>query len=139
MIILSKKKGSRTERELLHLLFKEGWQPCRIAGSGSATIPAPDLIAGKNGRILAIECKSGKGSIRRYLKKEQIEELKELAERMGAEAWIGMRYDNEDWLFLEPKHLEKVRSGHYVVDLKLAKEKGIGLDELIGKFKQERL
>ena len=121
------------------MFFKENWQPCRIAGSGSTTIPATDLIAGKDGRILAIECKSGKREIKRYLNNEQINELKEFSKRMGAEAWIGMRYDNEDWLFLLPKHLDKSKKGTYCVNLKLAKKKGILFEELIKKFKQRRL
>ena len=58
---------------------------------------------------------------------------------MGAEAWIGMRYDNEDWLFLLPKHLDKSKKGTYCVNLKLAKKKGILFEELIKKFKQRKL
>lgn len=121
------------------MFFKEKWGICRVAGSGSATIPASDLIAGKDGRILAIECKSGKREIKRYLKNEQVNELKELSKRMGAEAWIGMRYDNEDWLFLEPKQLDKSKKGTYCVNLKLAQKKGILFEELIKKFKQRKL
>lgn len=134
-----KRKGSRTERELLHMLYSEGFGVLRVAGSGSATIPATDLIAAKDGRMLAIECKSGKKEIKRYLQKEQVEELRLLSKRMGAEPWIGMRYDNEDWLFLEPKNLDKSKKGTYCVDLKWAKRKGILFEELIKKFKQRKL
>ena len=134
-----KNKGSRTERELLHMFFDNGWSALRCAGSGNTTELSTDLIAGKNGRVLAIECKSGRREIRRYLQKEQIDGLKEFSKTFGAEAWIGMRYDNEDWLFLEPKHLNKSKNGTLCVDLKLAKKKGILFEELIGKFKQRRL
>lgn len=134
-----KRKGSRTERELVHMFDREKWAVSRVAGSGSTTIPATDLIAGKAGRILAIECKSGKQEIKRYLKNQQVKELKEFSKRFGAEAWIGMRYDNEKWLFLELKHLGKSKKGTYCVDLKLAKKKGIRFEELIGKFKQRKL
>ena len=134
-----KRKGSRTERELLHKFFDNNWSCIRTAGSGSTTELATDLIAGKKGRVLAIECKSSKKEIKRYLKTEQIDGLKEFSKTFGAEAWIGMRYDNEAWLFLEPKHLDKSKKGTYRVDLKLAKRKGILFEELIKKFKQRKL
>jgi Holliday junction resolvase len=134
-----KRKGSRTERELLHMFFREKWGCIRTAGSGNTSELATDLIAGKNGRVLAIECKSGKRDIKRYLKTEQVEGLKEFSKMFGAEAWIGMRYDNEDWWFLEPKQLDKSKKGTYCVNLKLAQKKGILFEELIKKFKQRKL
>ncbi len=134
-----KRKGSRTERELLHMFFSNKWSCIRTAGSGNTSELATDLIAGKKGRVLAIECKSSKQKIKRYLKTEQIDGLKEFSKTFGAEAWIGMRYDNEDWLFLEPKQLDKSKKGTYCVDLKLSKKKGIKFEELIGKFKQRKL
>ena len=72
---MSKKKGSRTERELLKLFWESGWYCIRMAGSGSMPLPCPDLLSGKKGRSLAIECKSGKGKNRRYIPKEQIDDL----------------------------------------------------------------
>ena len=55
----SKKKGTRAERELIHMFFKsEPWASVRVAGSGSMPFPCPDLVAGNGKRVLAIECKS---------------------------------------------------------------------------------
>lgn len=133
-----KNKGSRTERELLHMFFEHGWSCIRTAGSGSTSELSTDLIAGKKGRVLAIECKSGKRDVKRYLQKEQIEGLKQFSKTFGAEAWIGLRYDNEDWWFLRPEHLEKVGK-NYAINLKLARAKGINFKELIGVYKQGRL
>lgn len=126
---MSKIKGNRTERELFHMFFDSGWGISRIAGSGSTPLPAPDLIAGKAGRVLAIECKSGKG--RRYLKEKEVSELKEFSERFGAEAWIGARFDNEKWLFLEISKLGKGRGKNFYVDLAYAKKYGLRFEELI--------
>ena len=110
----------------------------RAAGSGSTPLPCPDLIVGCGGRVLAIECKGGKKA--RYIKRKQIEELVEFSEKFGAEAWLGARFDNTEWLFLEIKNLKESKSGNnFVVDLKLAREKGIKFEELIGKYKQEKL
>tara|TARA_Y100000310_G_C20167708_1_gene572150 strand:- start:141 stop:572 length:432 start_codon:yes stop_codon:yes gene_type:complete len=136
---MSKNKGSRTERELMNMFFQTNeFIALRAAGSGSTPLPCTDLIVGGNGRVLAIECKSGKGT--RYIKKQQIEELLEFSKRFGAEPWLGTRFDNNEWLFLEISNLKKSKTGNnYVINLSLAKEKGINFDELIGKYQQEKL
>ncbi len=135
---MSKKKGSRLERELFHLFWEtRKWMPLRTAGSGSTPIPAPDLIVGNGSRILAIECKSGKG--RRDIKKEQIEELKIFSKLFGAEAWIGARFDNMPWYFFKLTEIGKSRGKNYFIDPELAIKKGIKFEELIGKYKQKKL
>lgn len=126
---MSKKKGSRTERELVHLFHKFGWGACRVAGSGSTTLPSPDLVAGKKGKVYAIECKSGKGT--RYIKEEQIEELKIFSQRFGAEPLIAIRFDNEDWFFLKIKDLKKGEGKNYVVNLDTVNKKGLKFGEII--------
>lgn len=127
---MNKTKGSRTERELQHLLHENGWAPLRVAGSGSSPLPSPDLVAGKAGRVLAIECKSGKST--RYIDKKQINELKEFSERFGAEAWVGIRFDAKGWFFLTINDLNK--SGNSLsINLDLAKEKGLTFEQLINK------
>ena len=127
----SKKKGTRLERELFHLFWGNSWVSLRTAGSGSTTLPAPDLLASNGSRVLAIECKAGKAEIRRYLKEEQINELKEFSSRFGAEAWIGARFNNVKWLFLRLDHLDRTKKGVAYLDLELAKRKGVGFEELV--------
>ncbi len=135
---MSKVKGSRVERELFHMFWEEhGWAGIRTAGSGSTTLPAPDLLIGNGSRVLAIECKSGKG--RSDIRKEQIDELKLFAKLFGAEPWVGARFDNMDWYFLKLNELGKTKGGHFFIDPKLVVKKGIVFDELIGKFKQKRI
>lgn len=135
---MSKKKGSRTERELINLFHSTGlFAPLRIAGSGSSPMPCPDLIVGGKNRILAIECKSGKG--RRDIRREQIEELKTFSKLFGAEPWVGVRFDNMPWYFLEVNKIGKSKGKNYFVDPKLVIKKGLKFDELIGKYKQKRL
>jgi len=134
----SKNKGSRAERELFHMFWdQKGWAGLRVAGSGSTSLPASDLLVGNGSRILAIECKSGKG--RRDIKEKQIEELKEFSKLFGAEPWVGVRFDNTPWHFLELKHLGKSKGGNYFVSPKVIVKKGIKFEELIGKYKQKRL
>jgi holliday junction resolvase Hjr len=128
---MSKAKGSRLERELLRLFWEDRWFCTRMAGSGSMPLPCPDLLAGKKGRVLALECKGGKGDKRRYITKEQIEELKEFSKGFGAEAWVAVRFDGLPWAFLEIKHLGK--GNNYHVDRKLAEKKGISFSSLISR------
>ena len=127
-----KSKGSRTEMELFHMLWQVGFATLRCAGSGSTPMPCPDLIAGNGNRVLAIECKSGKKG-KRYIDNQQIKELKEFARKFGAEPWIGMRYDNLEWFFLNPDDLDRSKGGNYAVSLKLINRKGLVFNELIEK------
>ncbi len=135
---MGKKKGSRIERELFHMFWDHGkWAALRVAGSGSTTLPAPDLLTGNSSRILAIECKSGKG--RRDIKKEQIEEFKKFSKLFGAEPWIAIRFDHMPWYFLRIEQLGVSKGNNYFVDPKLVLKQGIYFDDLIGKFRQKKL
>lgn len=102
-----------------------------MAGSGSMPLPCPDLLSGKKGRTLAIECKSGKGKQRRYIDKGQVEELIEFSKGFGAEAWIAVRFDGMKWSFLKPGHLGKSNGGTYYFDKSLVSKKGIDFEKLI--------
>ncbi|MDD5133411.1 MAG: Holliday junction resolvase Hjc [Candidatus Nanoarchaeia archaeon] len=129
---MSKQKGSRAERELLHMLFDESFHVVRSAGSGSIGLPNPDLIAGRDGRILAIECKSLKNTSK-YFKEQEIKELKQFSKKFGAEAWLGIRFDNIGWFFIHPDKLNKTKSNYYAISLEELKEKGLNFKELIKK------
>ncbi|QQG39258.1 MAG: Holliday junction resolvase [Candidatus Woesearchaeota archaeon] len=136
---MSKSKGTRVERELIYMFYDTGlWMAFRAAGSGSIHLPCPDLIAGNGKRVLAIECKAvGKGS--RYLDEQQIKELLEFSRKFGAEPWIGIRYDNLKWFFLNPENLGKSKKGTSFISLEVAQKNGLKFDELIGLFKQKKL
>ena len=125
-----KKKGTRAERELLHLFWENNWVCSRIAGSGSTSFPSPDLIAGNPLRTLAIECKSIKGTYKQ-LNKEKIDELLSFANKFGSEAWLAIRFDNIGWYFLDINKLPLNKNGNYSITLDLAKERGVKIEELI--------
>ncbi len=125
----TKAKGTRSERELFRMFWENGWACLRTAGSGSTSFPAPDLIAGKNGRLLVIECKSGAGNYR-YLDKKEVEELIFFAESFGAEAWIGARYDRIGWFFIPARELASSGPNNFVVHLKHVSEKGKKFEDL---------
>ncbi len=127
---MSKAKGSRTERELLHMFWEAEHFCLRVAGSGSMPFPCPDLLAGKEGRSFAIECKSGKGD-RRYITEQQVHELQEFAQGFGAEAWVAMRFDRTGWMFLKPGDLGRNAGKHFFISKDLCQDKGITFEQLL--------
>ena len=127
---MSKIKGTRCERELLHLFYDSGlFAPARVAGSGSTTIPAPDLIVGSKEAVYAIECKALKKD-RKYLEEADIAQLKTFAEKFNAIPSLAMRFDREGWYFLNPDKLEKTKN-NFVISLDYAKTNGLSFEELI--------
>jgi Holliday junction resolvase len=126
-----KKKGINAERELIHLFWKSEWMPIRVAGSGSAPIPCPDILASNGKRNLAIECKASKSS-NLYVNKEDVQQLLDFGSRFGAECWFGVRFDRTEWLFLPVEHLEAKKT-KYLINMDAAKEKGLRFSDLITK------
>src|SRR3989338_9560480 len=108
----TKSKGSRAERELFHLLWENFGACIRAAGSGSTSKPAPDLLASNGKRTFAIECKSLKGQ-RQYFDSKELEELRLFARMFGAEAWIGVRFDNKGWWFVPVEKVEKTKGNSF--------------------------
>lgn len=127
---MSKQKGTRAERELLHMLFGKKWHVVRSAGSGSIGLPNPDLMAGKDSRILAIECKSLSVE-NKYFKEQEIKELNQFSKKFGAEPWLALRFDSIGWYFIQPNKLNKTKSGYYSISLEELKSKGLNFDRLI--------
>lgn len=107
----------------------ENWSGHRIAGSGSSKYPSPDIIAGNSQRRLALECKTLKKG-KKYLGKEDIEQLKQFCEKFGAEPWLAMRFDRQPWSFLRLEDLENTGSC-FAISQHLIKNKGISFQELI--------
>lgn len=129
---MSKSKGTRLERELIHMLHEAGWGIIRSAGSGSTPLPSADILAGNplQSRHLAIECKALKYEIK-YFYPEEIEQLINFAKRIGAEPWIGIRFNNQPWYFIKPENLEFTKSNNFTLSLKIAKSKGLTFENLI--------
>lgn len=130
------KKGSAEERDLVHKLWDNNFAAMRAPASGGATKkPLPDVIAG-NGKIyLAIEVKTTtKDKI--YIDYPQIDALVEFSNIFGATPYLGMKFKYTKWLFLSPDILEKTRNGNYKITKDYSLEKGLELDEIIGRDRQ---
>ena len=124
-----KSKGINAERDLIHKFWSNDWAAVRIAGSGSMKYPSADIIATNKVRKLAIECKTSAGE-NRYLKNEEIDQLKEFSHLFGAEPWIAVKFDRHDWLFLSLDDL-KDTGNNFLVSLDIAEKKGFLFDEFI--------
>lgn len=126
----TKSKGTRLERELIHMLHESGWGIIRSAGSGSTPLPSADILTGNGLRHIAIECKALKAK-NKYFYPEEIQQLLDFSKRIGAEPWIGIRFNSQPWYFLQPHHLEKTKSGNLNISLELAKSVGLRFEQLI--------
>ncbi len=127
--MLRKAKGLNAERSIVRHFWEAGWAAVRVAGSGATKFPNPDVIAAKQGRKLAIECKTTKDT-KKYLSKQDVVQLKTFASKFGAEPWIGIKFNTLDWYFISLDDLERTKNG-FVVSIKLAKDKGLLFEELI--------
>lgn len=126
----TKIKGSNAERELFHKFWSNGWAAVRVAGSGSTSMPAPDILAGNVSRKLGIEVKVTK-AIKQYFSNKEIEELTEFCRLFGAEPWVGVKFNSVDWYFLTLEDLQETEGQNFVVSIPMAKRKGLLFEELI--------
>ena len=127
----TKSKGTRSERELLHLFWDAGWACTRAAGSGNVSLPSPDLLVGNGGRSFALECKSISGTQKSFPARE-IADLEEFATRFGALPIIAMRFNRLGWFFFATKDLKKTPAGNYSVTLNFAREHGLRFEDFVG-------
>ncbi len=126
-------KGARSERELLGILSQAGFSVLRSAGSGVNAL-SPDLMAVRNGRVLAIECKAwNRGSI--SLDPDQYEKLVEWKANTRFPTLVAWRMNGAGWFFIELEEFTKGRS-----NWNITKRKVLGLnrklDDVIGGQKQ---
>lgn len=125
-----KAKGSNAERELVHLFWKEGWAAARVAGSGSTTLPSPDIIAHSPTRSIVIECKATRAKTQYFTQKE-ILELQEYAARANAEPWVAVKFNRDSWYFCPAHTLEETGSQHKLSQAR-ARSLGFSFKELLG-------
>lgn len=123
-------KGANAERELMHLFFEHGFSVVRIAGSGTSPLPAPDIIAIKNGRIIAVECKARKAK-NLAVSVGQIGELVGWANKAGAESLVGWKIPRKGWFFLKPGQM-KDTGKFFTINRDDAMSRGKSLEEVIG-------
>ena len=126
---MSKAKGSKAERELLHMFWAKNFATIRSAGSGSMKYPGPDLLVGNLVRRMAIECKSTKDS-NVYLNEHDVQQLKDFSKVFDARSWFAVKFIRRGWLFISIEDLDKTPNG-YVINFKKAELRGLSFEELI--------
>lgn len=104
------KKGANAERELAKILKSYGFAVIRAAKSGGK-ISVPDLVAIKNKKIFAIECKTWKR--KPSLKKEEMQELLDWAKKARGKAIIAWRKRGK-WFFYNLKRVEKIQEKKFI-------------------------
>ena len=121
-------KGANAERELMKILFLRDFAVLRVAGSGSNPLPCPDLVALKNGKILAFECKAKKG---KYLaiSHEQMDEETSWAKKAGAIFIVAWKVPRKGWLFFKSTDFRK-KNKNYMITLEEATIASFGFDDL---------
>ncbi len=99
------KKGARTERELLHMLYNLGFSVIRSAGSGVNAL-SPDILALKDRVCIAFECKAWEKN-RLSIKKEQYNRLKKWFLNTNFPVYIGWRMNGKGWYFFKLEELKE--------------------------------
>ncbi len=134
-----KKKGARLERELVNILWRSGFAAIRAPSSGSASKnPLPDVIAGNGKRYLAIEVKSRK-KLPFYIPGNEIKSLRDFCGIFGAEPYVGLRIDYQDWRFIRVDDLKKTEGENYRIDEDVVFGRGMDIHELTGVSRQVKL
>jgi Holliday junction resolvase len=129
---MSKAKGSNAERELVKMLWANGWGAIRSAGSGSMQFPSPDVLAGNKLRRIAIEVKATKEDTK-YFPDEEIKQLIDFSGYFGAEPWFAIKFTGLGWVFINPEDLTKTKQG-YSFSKSNIERKGLSFENLIGSI-----
>lgn len=123
-------KGANAERELIKILFDKGFAVLRVAGSGVSPLPSPDVVALKNGRIIAIECKAWKGA-HLAIPIQTFNDEVNWAKVAGAEFFIGWKVPRNGWFFAQAQEFHAAGK-NYLISLEEMKKIGRSLEVLAG-------
>ena len=97
-MVLSYRKGSRAEHELIDYFSEKGFCVIRAAGSGVNSL-SPDILAFKRGMQMGIEAKAHEKE-NLNINREQFENLKKWEDVSGINCFIGWRRNREPWVFI---------------------------------------
>lgn len=127
-------KGANAERELIHVFFEHGFSVVRVAGSGKTALPAPDIVALKDGKILCFECKAWD---KNYLNisSQQMDEVVGWSDRAGAILHIAWKLSHKGWIFFQPNQMKKTGKG-YSMSKENALKHGLNLNVITGEQSQ---
>ncbi len=134
MVVRSHKRrksvGTAAENELIHRFWDSEWVCVRVAGSGSTQYPAPDLLASRGDKRIVMEVKVV-SAVKKYFTGQEIRDLIFFGEKFGAEPWVGVKFEGNQWFFIPTSELELTKSENYVITLIEMKRKGFSFEEMI--------
>ena len=126
-----KAKGTAAENELIHKFWDtNSWVCVRVAGSGSTKYPSPDLLASRGDKKIVMEVKVV-NDVKKYFTGQEIRDLEYFGQKFGAQSWVGVRFQDNQWFFLPSSELEQTKSENYVISLIEMKRKGFSFEEMI--------
>jgi len=126
-------KGANAERELMKILYANGFSVLRSSGSGVNQLPAPDVIALKEGTILLFECKAWKGNYI-YIELQKMMQLDDFAQRSHGNVIAAWKLPHKGWLFIPRNQLKKTRK-HFTISKNKALKHAVKLSVLSGMQK----
>jgi Holliday junction resolvase len=110
-------KGARYERKLVAAFAEDNWFVIRSPASGSANDnPLPDVLAAKNGHVIAMELKFSSQNIA-YLKQSELDSIRYTADQFnGVALAVGRwKYDTNFYGFPIPMMGGPTDSGRYSI------------------------
>ena len=125
------RKGANAERELIKILWNNGFATLRAAGSGVTPLPSPDLVALSSKKKLGFECKAWNSSYLN-LSIEQFLTTKQWCNIAGADFFVAWKIPNKGWLFIKPENFSR-RDKNFTISLKKAHSVSVPLTVILGK------
>ncbi|MDE1810914.1 MAG: hypothetical protein KGH66_02650 [Candidatus Micrarchaeota archaeon] len=99
-------KGARSERELMAFLHDRNYSVVRSAGSGVNPMSPPDIIAIKEGKGMAFECKAwDKDSL--SIEPDKIGALEAWEKNTGMTAYVAWRMNGTGWFFIRLAEMKR--------------------------------
>ena len=68
---------------------------------------------------------------KKYFTRQEINDLNFFALKFGAQSWVGIKFQENQWYFIPTTELEQTKSENYVIDLITMKRQGFEFDEMI--------
>ena len=124
--MLTYRKGSRAERELIDYFSTREFCVIRAAGSGVNSL-SPDILVFKRGMQMGIEAKAWEKE-NLNITREQFLNLRKWEDTSGITCYVGWRRNREEWLFL-PLGVFKENVRSFAINWENAKGLGKKLEE----------
>jgi len=99
--------NKRYENEFVNLMISKGYHCERVAGSGSGRNAVCDCILFKDGKVFLVEVKATKEKKLYFRKKlkEQLQRMKEVAEKSNVECLLAVKLKRQGWRLYENEEM----------------------------------